>query len=366
MSRSCNSRLEALADALGVGLMSLNNDGEVEFASGELRQLLSGEGEWGFDSRSVLQTSIGAALQQLRAGDCATAHVDFELATAAQPRSLQLEMRALPVDGEIAYVAFVRDRGNREALDRDLYNASCFKSLPALYVGAAHDLRGPLNNIAVMLELLKQSLGPSDAQPSVQRQQEYCQRVQGEIKRLNHQLQALLDLADPPAADVEAEHDATRILQELADLIRGKARLQQVDIEWCAPQQPAFVRCRRAQLRQALLNVVINALEAMPDGGILKLKLTRHADSLLIDICDTGAGIPRAIEQQVFALHFGTKEAGTGLGLYVARTTINSLGGTIDVARDYPDETCLRVSLPAVPGEAASVLSYRDERQDNA
>ncbi len=363
----CSERriLDALAEAQGVGLMALNGDGEVEFASGELRELLSGDGKWGFDSRSVLQATISAAVEQLRRSGSGSVKLDFELATAAAPRRMQMEMRAGGSDGQPAYLALVRDGKEAAALADDLYCASCFKTLPTLYVGAAHDLRGPLNNIAVILELLKHSAGKSDAPGSIQRQQEYFQRVQGEVKRLNQHVQALLDLADPPTPDGEGEFDVARILQDVAHLVRGKARLQQVDIEECEPSQPALVRCRRGQLRQALLNVVINALEAMPDGGKLRLELSHHDGRLVIDVCDTGSGIPEAIEERVFTLHFGTKPAATGLGLYVARATIDSLGGTITVAREQPGETCLRITLPAAQSASSSALSYPDEPREN-
>jgi signal transduction histidine kinase len=118
------------------------------------------------------------------------------------------------------------------------------------------------------------------------------------------------------------------------------------------PAEPVIVAGHRDHLKQAMLNVAINGLEVLDEGGTLELTLRGEGESAALAVRDTGPGIPPDLVQRIFDMHFTTKNSGTGIGLYVARSVIESEGGELDVADTGPDGTTFVVRLPRAP-EAA-------------
>jgi signal transduction histidine kinase len=257
-----------------------------------------------------------------------------------------MDQSALP-----QYLAVIKDRDMITALENDLRTATRFYGLTILYIGATHDLRGPLNNMVVYLELLKQA-----ARRSAQRdpeseesasQRKYIEMIQQSIYSLNSYVQALLDLT-APAKDVTSEMDVGQALTEIAGLLRAPSKLQGVTFDWQLPDKPLRVMGQPVQLRQALLNIIINALEAMPAGGPLTVRSATTDDRIDIEICDRGTGIPEALQKRIFDMHFSTKEGRTGIGLYVARSIIQEHGGTLQVQSKLGAGSCFQVCLPLV------------------
>lgn len=237
-----------------------------------------------------------------------------------------------------------------DALETDLRTATRFRSLSTLNIGLAHDLRGALNNIVVNLELLKQAMhkgGGDVGQP-----QHYAVLIQQEVSRLNGYIQVLLNLT-APAKDSPGQLDLCTALTETMGLIRAQAKLQRVNMDMQLPERTIRITCRQVDLRQALLNIIINALEAMPEGGTLTVRITPRDTELGIEICDTGAGIPESLRERVFDMHYTTKDTGTGIGLYVARSVIHQHGGSIQIQNNFDAGTCFGITLPLAHVNAA-------------
>jgi signal transduction histidine kinase len=108
---------------------------------------------------------------------------------------------------------------------------------------------------------------------------------------------------------------------------------------------------RRDRLKQGVLNVAINALEAMPEGGLLGLTVARDGDTARLAIRDTGPGIPPEIVGRIYAMHFTTKSGGTGIGLYVARSVVLAHLGTISIETAPGAGTTVHITLPLAPPE---------------
>jgi len=102
----------------------------------------------------------------------------------------------------------------------------------------------------------------------------------------------------------------------------------------------------RDQVKQAMLNIAINALEVMPDGGKLGLALENDASIARLRVSDTGPGIPSDLADRIFDMHFTTKQSGTGIGLYVARSMFEAQGGTVQTASTGPAGTTFLLTLP--------------------
>lgn len=210
-------------------------------------------------------------------------------------------------------------------LDRIVHRAAHMQVLSDLYHGVVHDLKSPLNTLVVNLELLKTSI--SD-EPEVERQRRYVEILHEELMRLNQAVERLLPAAGPPR-DEEGRFDLRDLVEEVVSLVSTSARHQSIKIELAASDRGAPLEGRRDRLKQALLCVLANALEAMPRGGTLALDLQVRGGEAVVSVTDTGAGVPEEARERIYELHYSTKEGHDGLGLYVARSVVESTNGSI-------------------------------------
>ena len=339
--------LAILATALKVGMLLLGPDGEIKFSNAAATDMLTDGSPRQFPKWDAkIRERLRGTLEAMRQQGVSAREIDVEEDFQGKRRRYRIEVYAIVPDDGRRYLAIVKDRDLIDALEIDLRTATRFRGLSVLYVGAAHDLRGPLNNMVVNLELLKQTLKtPGTAPPEAVRQRNYIETIQQEIYRLNRYVQALLDLT-APSHDPRGELDLVQALNEISGLIRAQAKLQHVQLDWQLPDRPVVVRCHEVQFRQVLLNVIINALEAMPDGGTLSLRLSQDDEQVVVEVCDTGPGIPEALHNRIFDMHFTTKGTGTGIGLYVARSVMEEHGGHIGLRSRSGAGTCFELRLP--------------------
>jgi signal transduction histidine kinase len=240
-----------------------------------------------------------------------------------------------------------RDRDLLQAIETDLRLAAQLRALMRIYRGVAHDLRAPLNAMVLNLELLKRSLDPA-APPRPElpdKQQRWIVVIEQELQRLRRALDVLLAQTAPSSESAE-RFDVRDVLEEIHALLYPQARQQGVEIQVEVPESSVPVVAFRDQVKQAVLNIAINALEAMPEGGRLTLSLEADAGSARIRVSDTGPGIPSDLADRIFDMHFTTKQSGTGIGLYVARSMFEAQGGTVQTVRTGPAGTTFQLTLP--------------------
>jgi signal transduction histidine kinase len=205
--------------------------------------------------------------------------------------------------------------------------------------------------MVITLELLKESLRTSDADPAlVTRQRRHVDMLRDELQRLNRTLQSLLTQT-PLVRDNTQRFDARELVDDVLALLAPQAREQKVAISYEPPAEPVPLVGKRDRLKQALLNIVVNALEAMPGGGALTVALACDRARVHISVRDTGPGIPAEILGLIYQPHFTTKEGGTGIGLYVARSVVEAHGGTIEVESAAGAGTEVRLAMNADAGE---------------
>lgn len=317
------------------GVIAYDSGGRLRFANPTARAL--------FDGGELPAGVVPAALREPVAAAFAALDGDERacrlIVHAAPGKALRAEAFMPDADGAVV-VILVADGAT--ALDEDLYAATRFRGLSTLYAGAAHDLRGPLNNMVVNLELLKHGLlaqpgGAAEHLP-------WLEAAQREIHRLNGQLQVMLDLTASDADD-EAPVDMVEVLAELARLLRATAKLKRVQFEWTLPELRLFVRGRRDRLRQLLLNIVLNGFEAMPDGGVLRATLRHDARTVVTEFCNDGEPLPAALRAQLFRGRVTTKPAASGIGLYVAQRLAEQAGGSVSLHENGAG-VCFSVALP--------------------
>lgn len=223
--------------------------------------------------------------------------------------------------------------------------AAQMRALAALFPALIHDIKSPLNAMVVNLELLRESLDPSG--PQIERQRRYTGILKEELLRLNRTVEALLDEAAKPAVRPDRV-DLAALVAEIGKMVAPKARQQKVTLELDTPAGQLPVQGYRDRLRQAVLQVAVNALQAMPDGGELGLAAAREDDRAVVRVTDTGPGVDAAVAEALFDLGVSTRGEGAGLGLAVARSVIESHGGTITYDSEEGRGARFELTLPLV------------------
>jgi signal transduction histidine kinase len=343
---------------MNVGLLLVDSAGRFEFASTLALELL------GCDTEEELQrrwTDFGRLLQ-LDAGP--TSGVKPKRTTVNLPlnkgtRFLRLEIHT-PQE-KTGCLVLLKDRQAGDILETDLLLASRMRSLVHVYRVLAHDLKAPLNAMQLTLELLADSVGHDAGTAGGGRRQRHVEVLREELARLNRILQTMLDQKEPMDA-VPQIFDLREVVREVVVLLAPQARGQRVDLRIQVPEGTVSLRGYRDRLKQALLNIAINGLEAMPGGGRLAIELTARATGACLQIADTGSGIPEELLDEIDQIYFTTKKSGSGIGLYVARLVVESHGGAILVQSDPGTGTCFTVNLPLqneTPGANVAVGALR-------
>jgi len=216
----------------------------------------------------------------------------------------------------------------------------------------AHGLRNPLASIRAAAQLGLYRLPPADPL------REHLQAVIAEVDRLERRIDHLLDFAKPaPFQPVweQVNRLVETSLAGFAEKIRQRGIHLEVNLQ---PDLPA-VRLDPAQVEQAVLEVLSNAVEAMPRGGVLRVTTRGTDDAVEIIIEDTGEGIPEDVLPRVFEPFFTTKADGTGLGLAIAKRFVDQNGGTLTIDSRVGRGTSVRITLPVVRVAQPAALPAR-------
>jgi signal transduction histidine kinase len=268
-----------------------------------------------------------------------------ELPQAGGTRFLRLELHEPAHAASGGCLVLLRDRHAGDALETDLLLASRMRSLVHVYRVLAHDLKAPLNAMQLTLELLADSTAYDDAPDGGVRRRRHVEILREELARLNRILQMTLDRKESLDA-VRQRFDLREVIREIVVLLAPQARGQRVELRILLPDNAVSLHGYRDRIKQALLNIATNRLEAMPGGGRLELCVSANEAELNVRMSDTGSGIPAELLEALERIHFTTKHEGGGTGLYVARLVVDSHGGEMAVQSRTGAGTTFTITLP--------------------
>jgi PAS domain S-box-containing protein len=239
------------------------------------------------------------------------------------------------------------DVTERRALEKRAADAEALSAMGTLALNLAHEIRNPLNAAVLQLHLLGRHIDKLDLDGAVRGALHKKTGIVGdEIGRLNRLLTEFLELARPRSIAHEPVKIAA-LVDAVLDLERDSATARGVKIERDFALPGAVVRGDSEKLKQVVINLIVNALEAMKDGGTLTARVGGDSDRVILAVEDTGPGMESQVLAQVFEPFFTTKEAGTGLGLSIVRKIVDQHAGEVRIESERGKGTRVRVTLPA-------------------
>lgn len=297
-------------------------------------------------------TALGATIQRALATGQPVRDVTLTLdRDAASP--VRVLVNVEPLEGGL--LVTLRDAETRRQIRSQLDISTRLAAISRLTGGVAHEIKNPLNAMALHLEVLRSKVERGD---DVEHEMSV---IGGEIARLDRVVKTFLDFTRP--VDLElADLDLSALVRQIADLVQPEAARSGVTIA-LSLDQPVLIRGDEDLLKQAILNVVNNGIEAMPKGGKLEVTLFREFGEAVLRVTDHGLGIPDSVRDKIFNLYFTSKPRGSGIGLAVTFRIVQLHSASIDFQTEPGSGTTFRMRFPdagssaSAPAAAVGVLT---------
>jgi signal transduction histidine kinase len=242
---------------------------------------------------------------------------------------------------QIGALLIMRDAESVRRIGDEIEMSRRLSASGRLTRGVAHEVKNPINAIVLHLQLLQNKLAKQE--PDTRR---HVDIIDSEIRRLDRVIQTLVDFTRPRDLHLE-EIDFRSLLIDVTLLAAPDAEQHGVTLERHMPEMPLPVKVDVDLMKQAFLNVVINGVQAMPNGGVLTISASRENDIVVAEVQDQGAGIPKELHDKVFELYFTTKKEGSGIGLAQTYQILQWHYGSVDFQSAEAAGTIFRFQIPA-------------------
>jgi signal transduction histidine kinase len=260
-------------------------------------------------------------------------------------------------NSQIGALLIMRDTESVQRIGDEIEMSRRLSASGRLTRGVAHEVKNPINAIVLHLQLLQNKLAQQE--PDTRRHMDI---IDSEIRRLDRVVQTLVDFTRPRSLHLE-EVDLRRLLDDVAQLAGPEAQQHGVTLQRQRATQPLPVKVDVDLMKQALLNVVINGVQAMPQGGQLSISAHREDHAIVAEVTDQGGGIPQEVQDKIFELYFTTKKEGSGIGLAQTYQILQWHYGSVDFESADGVGTTFRfhipVSEPATPATPQLASSER-------
>ncbi len=342
------ANIDQLLDRMEDAVLLFGRDNRLMMAGSGAERLL-GSGRW---------VMMGKTLEEIFPGDTVVGAVvqsAVHLRREVKDHPIEIEREDMPPIRLLVTVELIedfprherlgtllrlRDADPRRQIESQLDISTRLAAISELTSGAAHEIKNPLNSIALHLEILKSKL--DGAAPGG----EEIEVITREIARLDRVVKTFLDFQRPVELQMGSV-DLVALVNDVAGLVRPTAQAQKVTIQEELPPNEAVIQGDRDLLKQALLNIVTNGVEAMKDGGLLEIGVREAQGDWFVSVRDQGPGIPPELRTKIYKLYFTTKGQGSGIGLAMTFRVVQLHGGTIDFASEPGKGTEFRLRFPA-------------------
>ena len=263
-----------------------------------------------------------------------------------------IEERGLPIGALLT----MRDAESVHRIEDEIELSRRLAAIGRLTSGVAHEVKNPINAIVVHLEVLRSKLKEVD--PDTKR---HVEIINNEIRRLDRVVQTLVDFTRPVELRL-AEIDLRRLVEEVVLLAAPEAERHGVRIEHHIAPAPLRVNIDADLIKQAALNIALNGVQAMEQGGLLTVTTMADGDTAVVAVTDRGPGIPPELHDKIYNLYFTTKKTGTGIGLAMTYRVMQLHNGVVEFDSAVGTGTTFRLRLPlAERAEAALDVRNHDK-----
>jgi two-component system sensor histidine kinase HydH len=256
---------------------------------------------------------------------------------------LSINVSKITKAGDTSVIAVVRDVTESRAMEENIKRTEQLTAMGKLASAVAHEVRNPLNAISMTAQRLDREFSPKENEGKYR---ELTQMIKSESIRMNRIIEEFLKFAKPPKLNRQPTN-IEQLLDEVTLLIKSQAEYHDIKVDK-QYYEIGIWNLDREQIKQVILNLLLNGIEAIPDGGTLLVKTWKEGDDLAIEVTDTGKGIPEDVLPRIFDLYFTTKDMGTGLGLSIVQRIIAEHGGLIKVSSGLGIGTTFRIHLPNI------------------
>ena len=326
-----------------------NREGRLVFASGTVEKF-TGLDAAALTGKTIAQifspeTLLGQVIAQATAAGLSIGKRRVEVGPGDSSSSvasalLSVDPLTAPGGAGSGTLIRLRDPEAQRKLGRELQTADRLAALSRVSGGVAHEVKNPLNAILLHVEVARAKLAHGDTALEPQ-----MDIISSEILRLDRVVKTFLDFTRPVELNL-ANVPLDEFVRDLVELARPQADASRIHVVDERKAEGVEVRIDRDLLKQAVLNIVVNAIEAMPAGGELRLASSAAGDTAEIRVSDTGPGIPPDLREKIFRLYFTTKQKGSGIGLAMAFRIVQLHDGTIDFTSEPGKGTAFFIRLP--------------------
>ncbi len=261
---------------------------------------------------------------------------------------------------QIGALLTMRDTESVRRIEDEIELSRRLAAIGRLTSGVAHEVKNPINAIVLHLENLRHKL--PELQPDAKR---HIDIIGSEIHRLDRVVQVLVDFTRPVELRLR-EVDLRKVLEDVVAVAQPEAETLGVRIERNLPIEPVLVSIDSDLIKQAVLNVMLNGIQAMAHGGKLSVSLSCKNGSAIAEIKDEGPGIPDDVREKIFTLYFTTKKSGTGIGLAMTYRVMQLHHGTVDFRSAPGQGATFDLSLPLLPAPLEALLKSRSSEAEDS
>ena len=340
--------LETIFHAIQEGLVVLDGHGRIVYANRAAGTLL------GFALPAAIGTRMSRYLRDiewdrvLHLDESEWARLLSREIEVNYPEHRFLGFYVVPLrlnqPAEAGAVVILRDLTRERANEAQSIESERLRAMTLLAAGVAHEIGNPLNSLTIHLQLLAREA--AKLPPAYRETLTHLLDVSGrEVARLDGIITQFLSAVRPVKPQLESASLAD-LLQETLEFMRHEIADRKVLVEWEGEKRLPSVRVDRGQLRQAFFNLLKNAVEAMPEGGVLRIETSSTDRFVAVALRDTGIGIDPEKMSQIFDPYFTTKAHGSGLGMMIVQRIIRDHGGEIEVHSEPARGTTVTLFLP--------------------